>query len=207
VGHRLADGPFELAAAPDRSRFLAALEARPTAQTPCATIAVASGAGARAPVPAPADDDEEVIIIDDEDILMRAEPKLLTGLNTYWIRFFVLAVFATMYVRDHARPALHKALGLDPDEYDRQVLAITSEITKQVFPVTLALDDPRFYAGLDRLAALGAVADAAQRRGGLGGALVRASVAVRAAFVFARLYFLPTRSHALPERVRMAPAW
>ena len=76
VGHRLADGPFELAAAPDRSRFLAALEARPTAHTPGATTAVASGAGVRAPVPAPADDDEEVIIIDDEDdeVLAKAPP-------------------------------------------------------------------------------------------------------------------------------------
>ena len=78
VGHRLADGPFELAAAPDRSRFLAALEARPaaTAHIPAATTAVASGAGPRAPVPVPADDDEEVIIIDDEDdeVLAKAPP-------------------------------------------------------------------------------------------------------------------------------------
>jgi magnesium-protoporphyrin IX monomethyl ester (oxidative) cyclase len=140
-------------------------------------------------------------------LLMRADPSLLRGLNTLWIRFFLLAVFATMYVRDHSRPELHKAFGLDPTEYDFTVFRITSEISKQVFPLTLDIDDPRFRAGLERLTELSRRIEAAKASGGIGGALRRAGLAVAGVATFARLYLLPVKRSALPASARMAPAW
>ncbi|MCX7891301.1 MAG: magnesium-protoporphyrin IX monomethyl ester (oxidative) cyclase [Burkholderiales bacterium] len=140
-------------------------------------------------------------------LIMRANPHLLRGPNKLWIRFFLLAVFATMYVRDHARPVMHRAMGFEPTEYDYAVFRITSEISKQVFPLTLDIDNPKFRAGLDRLVRIAAAAAKAKARGGLLGALQRVALAVAGAATFARLYLLPTIPNALPERVRLAPAW
>jgi magnesium-protoporphyrin IX monomethyl ester (oxidative) cyclase len=140
-------------------------------------------------------------------LIMRAQPDLLRGLNKSWIKFFQLAVYATMYVRDHARPAMHAAFGMQPTEYDYAVFRITSEISRQIFPVLLDIEHPAFRSGLDRLSRIAQAATAARAQGGVQGALKRAGCAVAAAATFTRLFFLPAKSNRLPENVRMAPAW
>jgi len=140
-------------------------------------------------------------------LLMRANPKLLYGGNTYWVRFFQLAVFATMYVRDHARPEFHKALGMTPTDYDMQVLRITEEICRQVFPATLDVDHPAFQPGLERLRRIAEGLAQAKAQGGVVGGLKRVGLSVAAAASFARLYLLRPRRHALPTSARLEPVW
>jgi magnesium-protoporphyrin IX monomethyl ester (oxidative) cyclase len=112
-----------------------------------------------------------------------------------------------MYVRDHTRPMLKNAMGLDATAYDYEVFRITTEISKQVFPISLDHDLPAFRAGMTRLYELSMRMDAAKAQGGVIGKLKQAGLAVQGFATFARLYFLPVKRHDLPAQVRVAPAW
>ena len=140
-------------------------------------------------------------------LLMRADPALLRGHNIYWIRFFLLSVYATMYVRDHTRPAFHDALGLDPTTYDYQVFRICSEITRQVFPVMLDTDHPRFRALMERMRILAEDVATAKAQGGALSLVKRGWLMAKLGATFLALYMIPVQTNRLPETVRMAPAW
>jgi magnesium-protoporphyrin IX monomethyl ester (oxidative) cyclase len=140
-------------------------------------------------------------------LLMRANPHLLKGHNKLWIRFFLLAVFCTMYVRDHARPAFHDALGVEIDDYDERVLRLTSEISKQVFPFQIDLDNPVFWKGCKSLTAISEAIEDSRKGGGPLQAVRRLGLWARAGAVFARLYLQPVKKHDLPESARLEPVW
>ncbi len=133
-------------------------------------------------------------------LLMRSDPKLLTGLNRLWIRFFLVAVYATMYVRDHGRPAFHTALGIDPTDYDYQVFRVCSDITRQVFPVILDSDSPRFRRHMDTILA-------ASRKMAGGNPIVRLWQQARIGVALTQIFFMRPEKNVAPVSVRMAPAW
>ncbi|MCE6950916.1 magnesium-protoporphyrin IX monomethyl ester (oxidative) cyclase [Cereibacter sphaeroides] len=141
-------------------------------------------------------------------LLMKTDPKLTTSrVNRLWIRFFLTAVYSTMWVRDHARPEFHKALGVDIDWYDQEVFRKTSEIARQIFPVEIDIDHPRWKPALNRMNAGFLAMDAGSRQGGLGGRLKKALGMARAAAAFVSLYTIPVKEHDLPENVRLEPSY
>jgi magnesium-protoporphyrin IX monomethyl ester (oxidative) cyclase len=140
-------------------------------------------------------------------VLMRANPHTLEGANKGWIRFFLLAVFATMYVRDHARQGFFQALGMDVDVFDRKVITLTSEISKQVFPLAIDVENPQFWAHLEAMHQNNLRIQENARTGGLGGALRGTFYKVANGVRFLRLWLMRPKPNTLPADVRMEPVW
>ncbi|KWV90916.1 magnesium-protoporphyrin IX monomethyl ester (oxidative) cyclase [Erythrobacter sp. YT30] len=140
-------------------------------------------------------------------MLMHADPDLLKGHNKLWIRFFLLSVYATMYVRDHSRPVFHKALGIDPTEYDYKVFDICNQISRQVYPVELDIDNPKFRARMEALRQASIRIEDGKAQGGIGGLLKRISGMAGAGYNFARMYFQTPKRNVLPQTIRLQPAW
>jgi magnesium-protoporphyrin IX monomethyl ester (oxidative) cyclase len=101
----------------------------------------------------------------------------------------------------------HKALGIDPTEYDYKVFSICTEISRQVFPVELDSNDPRFRRGMERLRRIADGIGAAKEQGGVIGKIKQVGFMAAAGASFARLYLLRPKTNALPAQVRLAPAW
>ena len=69
-----------------------------------------------------------------------------------WSRFFLLAVFATMYARDLGiKKDFYASLGLDAKDYDQYVINKTNETSARVFPRVLDVYDKSFYGRLDKI--------------------------------------------------------
>lgn len=84
------------------------------------------------------------------DAIMKAQPQMLRGWQgKLWSRFFLLSVFATMYLNDIQRKDFYAAIGLDAREYDIHVIKKTNETAGRVFPIILDVESPEFYQRLD----------------------------------------------------------
>ncbi|MCX7889980.1 MAG: magnesium-protoporphyrin IX monomethyl ester (oxidative) cyclase [Rhodobacteraceae bacterium] len=140
-------------------------------------------------------------------LLMKTDPKLTSGVNRWWIKFFLTAVYSTMWVRDHAREDFHRALGVDIDWYDQEVFRKTSEISKQVFPFTLDIDSPRWKPAMRRMEAAFVGMDAAKRRGGIAGWFGRMAAGAKGAAAFLSLYTIPVVPNTVPANPRLQPAY
>jgi magnesium-protoporphyrin IX monomethyl ester (oxidative) cyclase len=140
-------------------------------------------------------------------LLMRADPGLLSGLNLLWVRFFQVAVFSTMFLRDHRRPEMHAALGLEPEAYGMAVFRITSEISKQVFPLLVDVEAPAFLEGLRAMQRLDVELTAARAGGGAANWVRARLIQARMAKAFVSLLLLPAKKNPLPARTRLAPSW
>ncbi len=140
-------------------------------------------------------------------LLMRTDPKLTSGVNKLWIKFFLTAVFATMWVRDHQRPAFHAALGVDPAWYGQEVFRKTSDISCQVFPLMLDIDHKRWLPTLNRIQDANEQIAAGMKQGGVMGRIKSVLGRAKAALAFVSLLTIPSIPNEAPASSMMMPAY
>jgi len=82
--------------------------------------------------------------------LLKSQPQFLNTLESkFWCQFFLISVFATMYLNDFQRSNFYESIGLDARSYDMQVIRKTNESASRIFPIALDIDKPEFFKYLD----------------------------------------------------------
>lgn len=85
--------------------------------------------------------------------ILKSQPELLnTNVAKLWCRFFLLTVFATMYLNDLQRSSFYATIGLDAKKFDIHVIKKTNQSAGRLFPVILNVDHPDFFKHLDMCA-------------------------------------------------------
>ena len=85
--------------------------------------------------------------------LLRSQKSMWQGWKgRLWARFFLLSVFATHTLTVHERADFYASVGLDAQEYDREVIRKTNETSARAFPTILNVDHPEFFKRLERCA-------------------------------------------------------
>ena len=100
-----------------------------------------------------------------------------------------------------------RRLDVDPTEYGMKVFRITSEISRQVFPLEIDIDNPKFLALLNKLIVITETAAEQQAKGGLTAKISKLTTSLKAGWVFLRLYTMPTKQNELPANIRLAPGY
>lgn len=85
--------------------------------------------------------------------LLKSQKGLLSTYESrLWCKFFLLSVYATMYLNDHQRQAFYTTIGIDHKKFDKHVIRKTNQSSRNLFPVILDLDHPDFFPLLDECA-------------------------------------------------------
>ncbi len=86
-------------------------------------------------------------------VLLRSQPKLWNNWRSrLWARFFLLTVFATHTLTVLERATFYESIGIDPHDYNEQVIRQTNATAERAFPSLLDTDHPEFFSRLERCA-------------------------------------------------------
>ena len=85
-------------------------------------------------------------------LMLRSQPDYMRGArNRFAIKFFTLAVYVTMYLRD-AEATVYRRLGIDWEKFDRKVIDETERAAREVWGLGIRTGSRFFLRRLRRMA-------------------------------------------------------
>jgi magnesium-protoporphyrin IX monomethyl ester (oxidative) cyclase len=127
-------------------------------------------------------------------LMLRSQPHYLTGpLNALAIKFFTLAVYITMYLRD-CESKIYGKLGIDWEKYDIKVINETEQAARHVWSLAIRTDSKFFLSCLRKMMRNNFANKAGRSKTGAAGAVAKAMRYVRYAsniIQYAKLVFQP----------------
>jgi len=112
-------------------------------------------------------------------LMLRSQPQFLRGrLNQLTIKFFTLAVYITMYLRD-CESGVYAKLGMDWEKYDVKVINETEAAARNVWGVAIRTDSAYFLACLRKMMRNNFQNKAGRKKTGLAGRFARVMRFVR----------------------------
>ena len=83
--------------------------------------------------------------------MLRSQPDFLRGRrNRFAIKFFTLAVYVTMYLRD-SESKVYAKLGIDWEKFDRKVINETERAAQEVWGLGIRTDSAFFLSCLRKM--------------------------------------------------------
>uniref|UniRef100_A0A1Z1M4S9 Magnesium-protoporphyrin IX monomethyl ester [oxidative] cyclase n=1 Tax=Caloglossa monosticha TaxID=76906 RepID=A0A1Z1M4S9_9FLOR len=138
--------------------------------------------------------------------LLRSQPQFLNNnVSKLWCKFFLLSVFATMYLNDFQRSDFYKSIGLDARQYNMQVIRKTNESASRIFPIALNVDTPIFFKYLDTCASKNKMLTEIEKKDTnlIHKFLLKSMIYAELAGYFAKLYLIPPiNSNALRNTLK-----
>ncbi len=118
-------------------------------------------------------------------------------INRWLIRFFALAVYVTMWLRDTKHESFYASLGINRRDYDMKVIRETNAYAQRAYRLRLDVENPKFFRLLDRMAERTTALDTMGT--GVGAKLKSLPLQIANGLDYLRLLLIPAKYSDAPE--------
>jgi magnesium-protoporphyrin IX monomethyl ester (oxidative) cyclase len=125
--------------------------------------------------------------------ILKSQKQLLNTFESkLWCKFFLLSVYATMYLNDSQRSGFYSAIGLNVKQFDKHVIIKTNQSAGTLFPIIYDTEHPDFFRLLDECETANSALTEIEKEDGIFKNLQKLPYYFSMISNFIKLYSLPT---------------